>query len=474
MTDDATTSDLDGPAPSDHSAGTRVLFQIKDHAEMIIVAFIMALVIRCFFVEVFKIPTGSMEPTLMGNNERTGEGGDRIMVNKFHYQFHSVKRFDVIVFRYPLNVMRNFIKRAVGVGPEYLRMQRGDIYHAKKEAGPFRIARKEFDKQQSLWIPLPATESVPSGGGILDYWRFAGPADPGSDPGVIELTAGDSGASDQLIFNRPLRDMAVTADRPQETGNNRVKDLNVRASISRLDTSDTVSFRLVDGSFRFTLELSGSDPSRLLIRNQNGKNRTKTLNLASQLGTGPNNVSFFIYDGQVGLALNGSLIRKFIYRSRYDQLNVGTSSVSKPPRVTCSSGSVKLKRLGVFRDIYYYWDEGVNGNFNKADEPIRIPEDRFLVIGDNVNSSRDSRKWKMIVAELENGTSYKIDQRNWNRALNTGKQQVVDRSGRRLSISKLQTRARTRVEPMRFIRRELLVGKAIWVWWPYDRLKFIR
>ena len=69
----------------------------RENVEAIVVAFIMALVIRCFCIEVFKIPSSSMEPTLMGDNygehyksgctfdhgRRTG--GDRIMVTKFYY-----------------------------------------------------------------------------------------------------------------------------------------------------------------------------------------------------------------------------------------------------------------------------------------------------------------------------------------------------------------------------------------------------
>ncbi len=471
MNDDPRSSN---PSDTGRTTGPGLLFQIKDNVEMIIVAFIMALVIRCFFVEVFKIPTGSMEPTLMGNNERTGEGGDRIMVNKFYYLFHSVDRFDVIVFRYPLNVMRNFIKRAVGIGPEHLRMQRGDIYHSKTEEGPFNIARKAFGKQQSIWIPLPPTETVPSGGDILDYWRFADSKEVGGDPDHLELEGSGSGG-EQLVFSRPLRDMAVTSDRPQQSGNNRVKDLKISSVLSDVDPSDALGYQLTDGGFRFTLELNGSDPSRLLVHHENRERQKElTLNLASRLRSGRTGVSFFLYDGRVGLALNGELVREYTYRSTYDELNRDVSVISKRPRLVCREGAVRLHSLGLFRDIYYYWDQGVDGNFSKSREPIRIPDDRYLVVGDNVNSSRDSRKWKMKVVTLDSGEQVYVDQRNWNRALKTRRETVLDRSGRRFEISRLQARGDTRVAPMRFIRKELLVGKSIWVWWPYDRIKFIR
>ncbi len=473
MSDEPSSSSTTRPQ-SQYSSGKRLLFQIKDNAEMLIVAFIMALVIRCFFVEVFKIPTGSMEPTLMGNNERTGESGDRIMVNKFYYLFHSVDRFDVIVFRFPLNVMRNFIKRAVGVGPEYLRMERGDIYQSRTKDGTFHIARKDFEKQQSLWIPLPATKSgyTPSGADILDYWRFDQRENDSEDPHVLVLD-GSGARSDRLIFNRPLRDMAVTADRPQESGRNQVKDLKISSTLSDFDKNETLEYRLTDASFEFKLVLNGSKPSRLTIKREDTRKDVE-LDLGSSLRSGSTAVSFFLYDGQVGVSLNGELLKQLTYRSTYAQLQKTAQNISDPPRLTCTNGSVQLQRLSLFRDLYYYWDKGVNGNFSKQEEPVKIPKGRFLVIGDNVNSSRDSRKWKMKVVSLPNDQTYYIDKRNWDTARKTNKEYVVDRSGRKLKLSRLQARGRIKDEEMRFIRKELLVGKAIWVWLPVDRIKFIR
>jgi signal peptidase I len=92
---------------------------IWEYAESLLIAAILALIIRTFIVTPFKIPTGSMEPTL--------KPGDKIFVNRFIYRFQSPKRGDVIVFRYPENPSRDFIKRLVAFGGETFEIVDGRV-----------------------------------------------------------------------------------------------------------------------------------------------------------------------------------------------------------------------------------------------------------------------------------------------------------------------------------------------------------
>src|SRR5512137_2329106 len=80
---------------------------VREYAEALIVAILLALVIRTFVVQAFKIPSGSMLPTL--------QIGDHILVNKFLYYFRPVQRGDIIVFKFPQDESRDFIKRVVGL-----------------------------------------------------------------------------------------------------------------------------------------------------------------------------------------------------------------------------------------------------------------------------------------------------------------------------------------------------------------------
>ena len=83
-------------------------------------AALLSLVIITFVVQAFYIPSGSMEPTLMVD--------DRILVAKFMYRFEPVHRGDVIVFRYPLNPQRDFVKRVVGLPGDRVQLKEGVVH----------------------------------------------------------------------------------------------------------------------------------------------------------------------------------------------------------------------------------------------------------------------------------------------------------------------------------------------------------
>jgi signal peptidase I len=92
----------------------------REYAEALIVAILLALVIRTFVIQAFKIPSGSMLETL--------QIGDHVLVNKFVYTFTDPKRGDIIVFKYPEDKTRDFIKRIVGLPGEALEIKNRVVY----------------------------------------------------------------------------------------------------------------------------------------------------------------------------------------------------------------------------------------------------------------------------------------------------------------------------------------------------------
>ncbi len=94
--------------------------EAKEWTHSIVVALILTLIIRTFVVQAFKIPSGSMRPTLLE--------GDKLFVNKYVYRFEAPKRGDIIVFRYPNDPKKDFIKRLVGFGGEAVEIRDGKIY----------------------------------------------------------------------------------------------------------------------------------------------------------------------------------------------------------------------------------------------------------------------------------------------------------------------------------------------------------
>ncbi|MBI2369905.1 MAG: signal peptidase I [Deltaproteobacteria bacterium] len=105
--------------PEAEKAQARRKSWVREYGEAIVIALLLALVIRTFVVQAFKIPSGSMKPTL--------QVGDHILVNKFTYgtkvPFTDLRvlplehptRGDVIVFVYPVDPDKDFIKRVIGV-----------------------------------------------------------------------------------------------------------------------------------------------------------------------------------------------------------------------------------------------------------------------------------------------------------------------------------------------------------------------
>ncbi|RLB43535.1 MAG: signal peptidase I [Deltaproteobacteria bacterium] len=105
---------------------------LREYLEAAVIAVILALFIRTFVVQAFKIPSGSMEPTLLV--------GDHILVNKFIYgiklpfvrktiiPISTPKRDDVIVFIFPLDRSKDFIKRVIGLPGDRIEISGRKIY----------------------------------------------------------------------------------------------------------------------------------------------------------------------------------------------------------------------------------------------------------------------------------------------------------------------------------------------------------
>ncbi len=92
---------------------------LRENVESIVIAIVLAFIMRQFVVQAFKIPSGSMEETL--------QIGDHILVNKFLYRFSSPKLADVIVFKYPWEDNRDFIKRIVAVPGDRIEIRNKEV-----------------------------------------------------------------------------------------------------------------------------------------------------------------------------------------------------------------------------------------------------------------------------------------------------------------------------------------------------------
>jgi len=105
---------------------------LREYIEAILIALLLALFIRTFVVQAFKIPSGSMQDTLLI--------GDHILVNKFLFgvknpfngntwiPFKKPQRKDIIVFKYPQNPAQDYIKRVVGIEGDQIEIKNKKVY----------------------------------------------------------------------------------------------------------------------------------------------------------------------------------------------------------------------------------------------------------------------------------------------------------------------------------------------------------
>ncbi|MCY2929754.1 MAG: signal peptidase I [Planctomycetota bacterium] len=178
------------------------LLSVRDTVESIWVAIILAFILRAFMVEAFVIPTGSMAPRLLGQHydlqcpscgwefsyttpgptssgarresawekdqvlaarcpncgkdyegpKQYSNGGDRVLVMKFLYNFAPPRPWDVVVFRNPQDNEQNYIKRLIGVPGETIQIVQGDVFVKTGHDRFYKIRRKSDPHvQEAMW-----------------------------------------------------------------------------------------------------------------------------------------------------------------------------------------------------------------------------------------------------------------------------------------------------------------------------------
>jgi signal peptidase I len=154
----------------------------REIIESVILAVILAAVIRIWLLEPFYIPSPSMEPTLYPQ--------DRIIVNKIIYKFRPPQRGDVVVFKYPLDPQRDFIKRVIAFEGETIEVRTNYVfingkrldepylpYEVVPDFGPFQVPKDHIfvmgdnrnnSDDSRVWGPLNKKFLV--GKALCIYW----------------------------------------------------------------------------------------------------------------------------------------------------------------------------------------------------------------------------------------------------------------------------------------------------------------
>jgi signal peptidase I len=407
------------------------------------------------------------------------------------------ERWDVVVFRYPEEPELSYIKRLIGLPGETVRIAHGDVYIQAPGSDTFTLARKPLHHQSAMQIVVYDDRYRPRSLAERPEWtRWRGQAGwkpVNSSESRYRVSAGPDQPWAELRYHnlvpqpdqweailadrelpRPPRSTLVTdfysynSNQLEDPGSERfgprrndgawkqlhwVGDLTLESNIevTKVAPGGTIRFELIEAGvpYRCAVDLETGDASFTQGDEVIGRSAT------AMKGTGRYQVEFANVDDRLVLTVNGRPAGApgFEYVRDESQL-APTAADLAPAALAASNATVEASDLVLKRDIYYtqsptgsdyeeVWDLGRHPGptevFNFLAEPERFPNlgrlrpqefeigsDRFFMMGDNSPRSKDSRAWTTA-------------DRKW------------DDSGRQSWE----------------VPRELLTGKAFYVYWPH-------
>jgi len=131
--------------PREESARTPLLRALLELLHDLAVAALFCFFLIAFVAQAFRVQGTSMQPLLAD--------GERIIVNKFVYRFHTIERGDVVVFWYPREPQISFIKRVVGLPGDVVELRRGSLFVNGQRVNEGYLAAQFKDNDN-----YPATE----------------------------------------------------------------------------------------------------------------------------------------------------------------------------------------------------------------------------------------------------------------------------------------------------------------------------
>ncbi|MCP3914910.1 MAG: signal peptidase I [bacterium] len=450
----------------------------RDNIEAVTVSIITIVLFKYFILEAYKIPTGSMQPTLMGNTE-TGVF-DRVLVDKFSYHYRDPERFEIVVFRYPLDRSKNFIKRIVGMPNEELEIRNGDVRVRPDGESEWRVLRRP-DPIYDATLKKLKTEG---------QWQLDGAGWSVDNGDIVATGAGSakfprSGSiKDNYTDGYPGKIASKINTGGKLSGGNDVGDLRVQGEISAAASCTEVQIELTEAETRYVVTIPGpaaADHAAPRIQEQNtGETQGDPATGEVMKLPAGKSISYRVQnlDDLVSVYLEGELVVS---------LEVKEASMQKSSVVLRTvGGGAEFSGTEVFRDIYYI---AAGQKYPSFTGEKKIPEGHYLMLGDNTQDSSDSRDWQLTGFQIIEGdeTGMKVlgnNRRQENPRIVPGGEagnQVFfyDELGERHVFNQ---RSGQLLPPKQasFVPRELIRGRAVVVVWPIVpslsvyRLKWVR
>jgi signal peptidase I len=473
----------------------------RDHLEAATMAIVVAVMLKYFIVEAYQIPSGSMQPTLMGSPE----AGifDRILVDKLSFHARDPERWEVCVFKYPLDRSKSFIKRLVGLPGEDLRVLYGDLWRRKDASEPWTVLRRPRPVQEAVWKELDPTDPryaawKPDGGART--WTMHGRSGfEARGTGSVRLPAEGDSILDAYCDGYPtsmlpalksspvVRSMTPGAHefelRKRSHPPNEVGDVRIEGEITAGADLKAFVIELREGARVYAFALSGpagtgaeetvtitvpaaskaisDQPDARIVKADERPAAERKLNAGRSTSFAAQNM-----DDLLQLEIDGEIVLQAEIPAASDQRSSITLRVD---------GSATVEDLAVMRDIHYTQGDGMLSEF-------QIPPGHYVMMGDNTQDSSDSREWKAHNMRWNGPGS----EGRWVRGNVRGDnpqdprnepnpRKVVTSEGRRVFFRDEWGELHTfpdgnvwgSVEPSPLVPRTLITGRAVFVFWPW-------
>ncbi len=516
---------------------------IRETIEQVAIAFILALLFRTFEAEAFVIPTGSMATTLMGRhkdfncpkcgypyrlnaseevdsmtgasrNMRIDYGtcpmcrwtaylgpgnpagedypsytGDRILVDKFAYEWDDPQRWDVAVFKFPGEAKTNYIKRVAGLPNETVRILRGDLYVKRQGETEFKIARKPAKKLVAMLRRVYDNDYI-AAELIQRGWPLRWQAvDPGA-AGAWQTSedhhrlSTDGTAADAWIryhhyvpnYNQWQPNAVLRQPRAQlitdftayntasgvlegsvaleNTGLQWVGDLAVECEVESRSTSGTLGFELVKGGRRFTCRVDLATGRAVL--GIDGHAEFQAAAVTALRGMGTHRVRFSNVDRQLMFWVDDRPV-EFDRSTTYADLGNHRPQAEDlaPVGIQAQRATVEVRHLSVWRDVYYLTGRSAwTGRGQAMIDYLTVPFPSAAGPDDVAAFFSDPSRWDVF--ENLNSVEFTMGPGQF---FMLGDNSAHSKDGRLWGDQ-------DRVEY--YVKRELLTGRALYLYWPHS------
>jgi len=418
---------------------------VRQTVELLVVLAVGVLLARNFSAEAYVVPTGSMAPTLLGEHReitcancrfvyevgsdedtRLAVGvcpncgdrdrattraiecsGDRVLVQKFLYEFRRPRRWEVAVFHFPEEPSQAYVKRVVGLPGESIRIDGGDIYING------RIARKSLAEIRAMRILVHDTRFPPNDADRFPRWMFRAGWGLNRRPSgwsqydghFVHSPSSNKGrpVDDWLIYRHwepsrarygPIQDF-YGYNGGEVQAENRIADIGFEARLAASESVESLALRLRSGADVFQIRIPVAshgeievwkNDRRIALRSRYNPFQSKT---AARTDV---RLEADVFDRRLQVAIDGQLLFDPV---DYDGLMTAGSPDESPVALAIRGGEATISDLCIFRDIYYTSTLANTPRLpNATMASVELGPNAYFVLGDNSPVSNDSRFWR--------------------------------------------------------------------------------